>query len=157
MLSLTFWSITAVALLISWWRDSERTKKALRISGRSLNGLVPVVLGMVALVGLLMTLVPQETLTRLFNIKGVTGYALISLVGAVITMPAPVAFPLAGSLLKVGAAPGALATFITTLTMVGTVSAPMEISHFGRRFTLLRQAMSFVTAIAIGLLMGVFL
>jgi uncharacterized membrane protein YraQ (UPF0718 family) len=157
MMSAVLWSVTAVALLVSWWRDPERTGKALRISGRSLKGLVPGVLGMVALVGLVLALVPQGMLAGLFAFKGVTGFAVISLVGSLVTMPAPIAFPLAGSLLKAGAAPAALAAFITTLTMVGIVTAPMEISYFGRRFTLIRQTLSFVAAIAVGLLMGVFL
>lgn len=56
-----------------------------------------------------------------------------------------------------GAPPASLAAFVTTLTMVGTVTAPIEISYFGKRFTLLRQSLSFITAILIGLLMGVFL
>ncbi|GFO56110.1 hypothetical protein GMSM_31170 [Geomonas sp. Red276] len=157
MVSISFWSITAVVVLVSWWRDPERTKKALRTSGRSLQGLIPNVLGMIALVGLVLALVPQEMLTKMFTFKGVTGFALISLVGAVVTIPAPIAFPLAGSLLRVGAAPAALAAFITTLTMVGIVSAPMEVSYFGVRFTLVRQTLSFAAAIVIGLLMGVFL
>ena len=58
------------------------------------------------------------------------------------------------SLLGMGASPAALAAFITTLTMVGIVSSPMETGYFGWRFTLLRQSLSFAAAIAIGLLMG---
>ncbi len=45
MMPIALWSVTGVVLLISWW---ERTALALRISGRSLKGLVPDVLGMVA-------------------------------------------------------------------------------------------------------------
>jgi uncharacterized membrane protein YraQ (UPF0718 family) len=56
-----------------------------------------------------------------------------------------------------GAAPAALASFITTLTMVGLVSSPLEVSYFGLRFTVIRQTLSFVAAVAIGLILGVFL
>ena len=112
---------------------------------------------MIGVVGLMLALVPQETLVGLFSVKGLAGFTLISLVGAFISMPAPIAFPLAGSLLTMGAAPASLAAFITTLTMVGVVSAPIEISYFGLRFTLLRQTLSLTAAIIIGLLMGVFL
>lgn len=157
MFSLILLTITAVALLVSWRRDPVRTSKALRISGRSLKGLSPGVLGMIGLVGLMLALVPQETLVGLFSVKGLAGFTLISLVGAFISMPAPIAFPLAGSLLTMGAAPASLAAFITTLTMVGVVSAPIEVSYFGLRFTLLRQTLSLTAAIIIGLLMGVFL
>lgn len=155
MLPLIFWSITAAALLLSWLKNPERTRAALRTTTQSLKGLAPVILGMISLVGLLLALLPPEVLTRLFTIKGVAGIATVSLVGAVLTMPAPIAFPLAGTLLTLGAAPAALATFITTLTMVGIVSAPIEISIFGVRFALLRQLLSFAAAIVIGLLMGV--
>lgn len=155
MLPIIFWSITVVALLISWRHDPSRTVRALRTTAQSLKGLAPTILGMISLVGLLLALLPPEVLTRLLTIKGVTGVVTISVVGAVLTMPAPIAFPLAGTLLKLGAAPAALATFITTLTMVGIVSAPIEISIFGVRFTLLRQVLSFGAAIVIGLLMGV--
>ena len=155
MLPIIFWSIAVVALLISWRHDPSITARALRTTAQSLKGLAPTILGMIALVGLLLALLPPEVLTRLFTINGVAGFATVSLVGAVLTMPAPIAFPLAGTLLKLGAAPAALATFITTLTMVGIVSAPIEISIFGVRFTLFRQILSFGAAMVIGLLMGI--
>lgn len=154
---ITLYGIAAVALLVSWRLDPEKTRRALRISGKSLNGLAPRILGMVALVGLLLALVPPGFITRLFTHQGIGGFILVSAIGSIITMPGPIAFPLVGSLFKLGAPPATLAAFVTTLTMVGVVTAPMEISCFGRRFTLVRQALSFVTAVVIGLLMGVFL
>lgn len=157
MMSATLFAITAAALLISWFVDQERTKRALRISHHSLRGLTPKILGMISLVGLLLALIPPTAITRLFNIHGIGGFALVSAIGSLITMPGPIAFPLVGSLLKLGAPPATLAAFVTTLTMVGTVTAPIEISYFGTRFTIVRQTLSFITAIIIGLLMGVFL
>jgi uncharacterized membrane protein YraQ (UPF0718 family) len=151
------YGITAAALAVSWGMDPERTRRAVGIGAKSLQGLVPRILGMVALVGLVLALVPAEAITRLFGIGGIGGFMLVSAIGAVMTMPAPIAFPLVGSLYRLGAAPATLAAFVTTLTMVGTISAPMEIAHFGKRFTLVRQTLSFVTAIIIGLLMGAFL
>ncbi len=157
MMAAIFYGAAAVALLGSWLLDRARTRAALGIAARSLVGLVPRILGLVALVGLALALVPPELLRRVFAVRGVAGFALVSAIGAVVTMPGPIAFPLVGSLARLGADPAALAAFVTTLTMVGVVTAPMEIAAFGRRFTLLRQGFSFVTALAIGLLMGVFL
>lgn len=154
MLSAILWALMVVALLVSWWRNPERTKQALRNGGRSLKGMAPDVLGMIAMIGLVLALIPQDLLVRLFTFQGILGFAAIALAGAIITLPAPIAFPLAASLLGLGAAPAALAAFITTLTMVGIVSSPMETGYFGWRFTLLRQSLSFAAAIAIGLLMG---
>ncbi len=157
MMSATLYGMTAVALLLSWWCDREKTHRALKIGAKSLHLLLPKILGMIALVGLVLALVPPELITKLFSFRGIGGFVLVAAIGAIITMPAPIAFPLVGSLLRLGAAPATLATFVTTLTMVGVITAPIEISYFGRRFTVIRQSLSFVTAIIIGLLMGVFL
>lgn len=157
MVSFMLLSITLIALMVSFRKDRERTQKALFLSYRSFMALVPSLLGMTGLVGLVLALIPQDLLGNLFKFHGIAGFVLISLVGAVVTMPAPVAFPLAGSLLKLGASLPALAAFITTLTMVGLVTAPMETAYFGKRFTIVRQSLSFILAIMIGILMGVFL
>ncbi|MGD0843776.1 MAG: permease [Geobacteraceae bacterium] len=157
MLSFILLSITLIALMVSFWKDRERTRKALLISYRSFMALVPSLLGMTGLVGLVLALIPPNLLTNLFKFHGIAGFVLIALVGAIVTMPAPVAFPLAGSLFKLGASLPALAAFITTLTMVGIVTAPMEVAYFGKRFTVVRQSLSFILAILIGVLMGVFL
>lgn len=157
MIGALFYGLAAVALLASWWADPLRTRQALRLGTRSLGALVPKVLGMIGLVGLALALVPPEALRRIFALGGLPGFAAVAALGAVVTMPGPIAFPLVGSLAALGAPRATLATFVTTLTMVGIVTAPMEISHFGRRFTLLRQGLSFTAAILIGLAMGVLL
>lgn len=157
MMSATLYGLAALAVLVSWGIDPEKTKRALKIGGKSLNSLAPRILGMVALVGLVLAVVPPAVITKLFTYQGVAGFALVSAIGSIITMPAPIGFALVGSLFKLGAAPASLAAFVTTLTMVGIMTAPMEISCFGKRFTILRQTLSFIMAIIIGLLMGVFL
>lgn len=157
MMSAVLYGGAAMAVLVSWRMDPERTRRALRIGSKSLQGLAPRILGMVVLVGLVLALVPPEMIRKLFSYGGIAGFTLVSALGAVVTMPAPIAFALVGSLYKLGAQPASLAAFVTTLTMVGIMTAPMEISCFGSRFTVMRQSLSFVTAIAIGIMMGVLL
>jgi uncharacterized membrane protein YraQ (UPF0718 family) len=155
MLSLVLYAFALLALGVSFRKDPARTRQALRLARRSLLALAPNLLGMVALVGVVLALLPPDLLSELFRRSGLAGFALISVIGALVTMPAPVAFPLAGSLLKLGVSLPSLAAFITTLTMVGTVTAPLEAAHFGKRFTVVRQGLSFLLAITIGALMGV--
>jgi uncharacterized membrane protein YraQ (UPF0718 family) len=157
VISASLFGLTAAALLLSWWADPAKTRAALRLGATSMHGLVPRILGMVGLVGLVLALVPPGVIQRLFAVRGLGGFVLVAAIGSIVTMPGPVAFPLVGSLARLGAAPATLATFVTTLTMVGVVTAPMEISHFGRRFTATRQLLSFLMAIVIGLLMGALL
>lgn len=154
MLTLILCALTLLALALSLRKDPVRTRQAVRLGVRSLLSLAPSLLGMVALVGLALALLPPDMLSRLFQRSGLAGFALVAAVGAVVTMPAPVAFPLAGTLYKLGVSLPSLAAFITTLTMVGVVTAPLEMAHFGRRFTLLRQGLSLVLAVGVGALMG---
>jgi uncharacterized membrane protein YraQ (UPF0718 family) len=149
--------LALAALLLSFLKDREQTRRGVAVGVRSLLGLIPCLLAMVGLIGLVLTLIPTETIVRLFSSQAPGSFFLTALVGSVVTIPAPVAFPLAGSLLKLGATPSALGIFITTLTMVGFVSAPLEIEHFGLRFTLTRQLLSFSLALAIGLVMRILL
>jgi uncharacterized membrane protein YraQ (UPF0718 family) len=45
--------------------------------------------------------------------------------------------------------------FLTTLTMVGVVTFPLEKQEFGLKFTATRNLVSFVFAIIIAIFMGV--
>ena len=143
-----------LSVFLSFFKDKDRTKKALIFSYKSLKNLIPGVLGMIGLVGLVLALVSPETLRMIFTYKGIQGLALVSLIGAIVTIPAPIAFPLAGSMLKIGASYGTIASFVTTLTMVGLMTAPLEATYFGKKFTFMRQALSFLAAVCIGLIMG---
>lgn len=151
---LFIWGFTILVIAFSFLKDKEKTLEALLVSVKSLKKLTPAIIGMVFLVGLILAIFPKEKLVLIFNHKGLYGILLVSIIGAIVTMPGPIAFPLAGALLQMGANQGLLASFITTLTMVGLATSPLEISYFGKRFTILRQGLSFIAAIMIGLIMS---
>lgn len=150
---LFIWVITILLTVFSFLKNRDITFEALLASVKSLKKLAPSILGMVVLVGFVLTIFPKDNLVLIFNQKGIYGFLLVSLLGAIVTIPGPIAFPLAGALLQMGANQELIASFITTLTMVGIVSSPLEISYFGKRFTILRQGFSFIAAIMIGLIM----
>jgi len=68
-----------------------------------------------------------------------------------------VAFPLVGSFVNVGASIIPAVAFLTTLTMVGIVTFPLEKKEFGFKFALVRNLLSFVAALVIAMAMGVIL
>jgi uncharacterized membrane protein YraQ (UPF0718 family) len=155
MLAATLTVLTLLALLLSARRSPARTRLALGAALRSGLALLPSLLGLTAAVGLTTAL--PAGIARLFQVHGRAGFFGLAAVGSVLTLPSPVAYPLAGSLRRMGVGLPALAAFITTLTMVGLVSAPLELQTFGRRFTLARQGLSLGLALAVGALMGVLL
>jgi len=105
-----------------------------------------------------MGFVSPEVITRIAGERaGGGGFLLMAGLGAVLHVPALIAFPLAASLLQSGAAIATVAVFIATLTMIGMVTLPLEIRELGRTVALLRNGLSLLGAMAIALIMGGFL
>jgi uncharacterized membrane protein YraQ (UPF0718 family) len=105
-----------------------------------------------------LAVVPQETLVKyLGKESGVVGMVIAALLGSIALIPGFIAYPLGAMLLDNGVSYQVIAVFITTLMMVGILTLPIEIKYFGVRVSLLRNALSFVGALLIGLIMGVLL
>lgn len=151
--------ILAVSLMVwSFIKDKKKTKQSLNVSKNMFKGIAVEIISILALIGLFMTLVPPETIKMLLGDTSVIVSTLIAAsFGTVTLIPAFVAFPLAASLIDAGAHVVSMAAFITTLTMVGFITAPIEIEYFGKKFTLVRNALSFLAAISISLGMGLIL
>jgi uncharacterized membrane protein YraQ (UPF0718 family) len=62
-----------------------------------------------------------------------------------------------GSFVDAGASIVPAVAFLTTLTMVGVVTIPLEKKEFGLKFTVARNILSFVAAMIIAVTMGVLL
>ncbi len=155
--NIALYLLAGIALIYSFRRDRQKTKRALQSAKNSFLNMLPMMLGIIGLIGVILVLIPQEVIGGLFGGTNPLGMLLISIVGAVTLIPAFIAFPFASSLMKAGASTAAVALFITTLLMVGVITLPLEIKFFGKKFTLWRNALSFLLAIVIALLMGVIL
>ncbi|ACR79859.1 MULTISPECIES: permease [Kosmotoga] len=152
-------AIVAGAFLFwSLLKSVEKTKKSLKIARNLLAKTFLQIIGVMALIGLVLAAVPPELIKKLL---GGSNEVLSTLYGAIIgtvtIIPGFIAFPLSKSLYESGAHLIAIAAFITTLTMVGFATIPIEVRHFGKKFTFYRNALSFVFAIGIALGMGVLL
>ena len=145
-------------LLFSFLKDRKKTKQSLLGAAKSFIRILPIVFIIIIFVGLLLGFVPQTQISKIAGEHaGFWGVFLIALVGAIMHIPSLIAFPLAASLLKSGASITAVTAFITTLTMIGTITLPLEIKELGKKVALLRNGLSFIIAIVIALIMGVIL
>ena len=152
------YSLLCICLAVSFVKSREKTKKAFKIAGKSLLNAAPSLLTVLGIVGLTLGILPPETISRLVGAEaGFTATIMAAVIGAVTLIPSLVAFPLAGSLLRSGATVMTISAFITTLVMVGVVTAPLEIKTLGKKFTLLRNGLGFVAALIIAGIMGVIL
>ena len=139
-------------------KDREKAQRSLIIAFRSFFRILPMVFILIVLIGLLMGFVPAAEISKFIGKQsGFSGILLVAIVGAILHIPALISFPLAASLVKSGASITAIAAFITTLTMIGVVTLPLEIKELGKRIALLRNGISFIVAIIIALIMGAIL
>lgn len=150
--------VIAALYLLALRRDPARARRSLQAAGRSLRSLVPLLVAVFALVGLFEVFLPPALIERWLGAASGTASLLAGgLLGAVAIGPPAAAFPLAGSLLQAGAWAPAVAAFIVSWLLVGIVTLPFEASVFGLRFALVRNSLSLLAALAIGLLIGALL
>ena len=151
-------NLTIVLLLISFFSDRKKTIAGIKRGFKMFLGILPTMLNVLIIVSIFLFLVPKETLIKLLGKgSGITGVMIAAILGSISLIPGFIAFPLAAILLKNGAAYNIVAVFITTLMMVGILTLPIEIKYFGVRVSILRNALSFIGALIIGLIIGVFL
>lgn len=148
--------LALVGLMVSAYKDRNKTRQALEKAWKSFVNLLPDFAGILALVGLALTVISPEIISQLIGEEsGATGLLLASLIGAITLIPGFVAFPLAYSLLQKGAGIMQVAVFVSTLMMVGFVTMPLEKKHFGAKATYLRNGLSYVFSFIVALVMGV--
>ena len=144
-----------MGLLLSWAKSREKTREALLFFRRAFLSLAPSIVAIIWAIGFILTFLPSGyVLSTIGQNAGIMGVIVAAAFGSVVLIPAFIAFPLAASFLRQGADVRAIAAFVTTLVMVGVLTAPLEAKFFGKRFTLLRNSLSFVMALVIAFVMG---
>lgn len=153
-----FWVIAIILTVISLVKDKKKTFEAMKKSKGMMGNMLGEIVAIIFIIGLVLTLIPPETIKQVLgSANTLTSTVISALVGSITLIPAFVAFPLVGSLVTVGASIVPAVAFLTTLTMVGMVTFPLEKKEFGMKFALTRNLMSFGFAIVIALTMGVIL
>lgn len=149
--------IIAIAfLIISFIKDKKKTKIALKKAWNSFINIFPTFAGILALVGLALTLLSPEIISRIIGSNtGIIGMIVTSIIGAITLIPGFVAFPLAASLVEKGAGIMQIAVFISTLMMVGIVTMPLEMKYFGKKETILRNLFAYIFSFVVAFVIGV--
>lgn len=154
--TLIIWIGTLVFLGISMAKDKVKTKQALKMALGMGKGMVGSILSIIFAIGLILTIIPPTEIAEFLSTQSVL-LATIggALLGTITLVPAFIAFPLVGTLINAGVSVIPSVAFLTTLTMVGVVTFPLENKTFGAKFTAVRNGLSFIFAILIALVMGV--
>lgn len=154
----SLYGVTAVLLAISYVKDRNKTMLSLKRAWKMFLNVLPQFISILFLAGLLLAAVSPETVQCIIGAQsGFRGMLTAALLGAVTLVPVLVAFPVAARLLQNGAGVTQTAVFISTLTMVGFVTLPMEIKYLGKKAAVLRNALAFLFSFAAAFLIGVLL
>lgn len=131
MYTILLYSITLAGLLVSYIKNKQKTKKALKKAYSSLRNILPQFMAVILLIGLLLTLLSPETISKLLGGNtGFIGIMISSVVGSITILPGFIAFPLIAALAGNGAGVAQMAAFASSLMMVGMATAPLESKIF---------------------------
>lgn len=149
------WMVTAFALIASIKKDKNKTLRSMKMAKGMMKSMIGQIIAILLLIGLIVTMIPPEKIQYYLGKSNLFISTMISAtVGSITLIPAFVAFPLVGSFINVGASIVPAVGFLTTLTMVGVVTFPLEKKEFGLKFAVARNILSFLFAVIIAFVMG---
>ncbi|MDK2934888.1 MAG: hypothetical protein PWP27_2698 [Clostridiales bacterium] len=154
--TISLWGITGTAFVASLIKNKQKTFNSMKMARGMMKNMIGQIVGILFLIGLILTFIPPEAIKSVLGKSNLFLSTIISaIVGSITLIPAFVAFPLVGSFVDVGASIVPAVAFLTTLTMVGVVTFPLEKQEFGLKFAATRNILSFIFAVIIALTMGV--
>jgi hypothetical protein len=143
------WLITGAALLVSLLSDRRKTRMALLKGLKMLWAIVPLLLGVLAVVSLVLAVLTPAMLQQALSGTGPLPFFTALGVGSIALIPGFIAYPLAGVLRQNGASVAVLSAFVTSLMMVGVLTLPLEARFFGWRVALIRNALALGGALGV--------
>ena len=146
--TLILYALVVILFAVSFFKDRTKTKQALLKGAKAIEGIMPQFVTVLFLIAIMLAAFNAETIGRFIGSgTGALGVAIAAGIGAITLIPGFVAFPLAGELLRNGAGVMQIATFVSSLMMVGIVTLPMEISYFGKRTAIARNVFALIFSI----------
>jgi hypothetical protein len=125
---------------------------AFRKSARQFANLLPMLAGVVLLIGLFNTFVSREVLASVFSGEPALDTLRGASFGSILAGNPINSYIIGGELLKDGVSLYAVTALIVTWVTVGLVQLPAEIAALGRRFGLVRNGLCFALSIPIAIL-----
>jgi uncharacterized membrane protein YraQ (UPF0718 family) len=153
-----FISLSVVLSGLSFLLDRKKTLAGFKRGWKMFRNVLFPFLTILILVSVLLYFVPPDIISKYLGANsGVLGFSIAALVGSITLIPGFISYPIAAGLLEQGASYAVVATFMTTLMMVGVVTLPLEIKYFGKMVAIIRNLLNFAAAIFIGLVVGLIL
>ena len=147
--------LALISLGISFYKNKQKSKKALKKAFMKGINLAPQLILIIVIIGFIFAFILPETIQAYLGGElNIIQVVVAAAFGAVMMMPSLIALPLAGSLIDGGASYTPVAAFVTTLTMVGFVTIPIELKELGKKITIFRNVLALIFAVIIAIIMG---
>jgi len=130
---------------------------ATRSSAKQFINLLPILIGVVLLIGLFNEFVSKDFLASIFSGNMTLDTLWGACFGSIFAGNPINSYVIGGELLKYDVSLFAVTALIITWVTVGLVQLPAEITALGRRFALLRNGLSFILSIPIAIITVVIL
>ncbi len=144
-----------ILLVISFMKDKEKTKLALKNGFKSFENIMPQFLFIIIIISIVLSIVNPATISNLIGPESkLFGITLSSIVGSITMMPTFVAFSTGDSLLKSGAGYAQVSALISTLTMVGILTFSLEASYIGKKAAFYRNFIAFLFSFIVAFFVG---
>ncbi|HET56820.1 MAG TPA: hypothetical protein ENN35_00075 [Deltaproteobacteria bacterium] len=132
--------------------DRDMLKHAIARSARQFTALLPVLLGVVMIVGLFDSFVSREMLLSVFRGNAIADSLFGACLGSLFAGNPINSYVIGGELLKYGISLFAVTTFIVSWVTVGVIQLSAEMAALGRKFALLRNAAGFLMVVPVAML-----
>ena len=129
-----------------------KIKKAVKKTLKNFKQIFPIILGLFLLLSLTISAIPETFYSNIFTGNKFIDPLLGALLGSVSGGTSITSYILAGEFLKQGVGLLAVTAFMLSWVTVGTIQMPVESAIFGKKFAIVRNITSFVTAIVIAIL-----
>ncbi len=143
--------------MISLIKDTGKTKKAFVTSAKVALTVFPVLFMIFVMMGFLESFVSKQTIASWFGPNhSFLGIIYGELLGSFAMIEPAAVFPFAGFLKLNGAGYGAVIGFVMSAMLIGVTHMPLEGQLFGVRFMVVRNLITFLLILLMGIVfMGV--
>jgi len=133
-------------------KQKKTFNKELKKAFLGIVQMLPMIFGIVLLVGLMLSLLTPNVISSLFSKNTFLDTLIGTFAGAIAVGNAMISYILGGELLKSGVSLYAVSAFILSWVTLGVVQLPAEAEVFGLKFTTIRNILAFVSSIIIAIL-----
>ena len=134
--------------------NKQKLIQAISKATNSIIGVFPYFISIVLLISILDVSIPKSFYSHVFTGNSILDLLIGAVIGSISTGNPIMSYIISGELHKQGVSLTAVTAFILSWVTVGIIQLPAESALLGKKFAIYRNVLSFIFAIAIGIIIG---